>query len=138
MKSQKPYKLCFRAISTAIAAAALALTSGCFLVAIGVGGAVGAGTVAYVRGELDSALSNDYDQVVEATHRAVAQLEYIPVRETKDGSSTDIVAHTADDKKVEIKLIRSGDKLTQVEIRIGLFGDEVRSRQILEKIKADL
>ena len=122
-----------RALSIAAAASCLCLASGCFIVAAG---AAGAGTVAYVRGELDAVVGNGYDQVIDASNRALEQVQFVRVSESRDAFSAVIIARTAEDKKVEIKVTREGDRLTKVRIRIGLFGDEERSRALLEKIQA--
>jgi hypothetical protein len=124
-----------RAFSAAIAAGALSLTSGCFVVAAG---AAGAGTVAYIRGELDADLGSGYDQVIDASNRALAQVQFVRISESKDVFSDVIIARTAEDKKVRVELTKEGDRLTKVRIRIGLFGDELKSRALLEKIEADL
>jgi hypothetical protein len=124
-----------RALAGAALAASIALTSGCFLVAAG---AAGAGTVAYVRGELDSPIDAGYDSTIRAADRAIEQLQFAKVGETKDGISDTIKARTGGDKKVEIIVTRIGDSLSKVQIRIGFFGDEFISRTILDKIKADL
>lgn len=121
-----------------VALIALAATSGCFLVAVGAAGAAGAGTVAYVRGELDAYQGNPYPAVVEATERAVSQLQFAPTKETKDSLTSEIITRTADDKKVDITIVNQATNLTVVKIRIGFFGNEDESRAILEKIKADL
>ncbi len=116
-------------------AAALGSTSGCLVVAAG---AAGAGTVAYVRGELDAHVSADYEAVDRAARRAVSQLEFLLINEKRDAFTADITARSAADKKIEIKLAKQADNLTKVQIRIGLFGDEMMSRAILDRIKADL
>jgi hypothetical protein len=128
----------FVALRAAIALAALAATSGCFLVAVGAAGAAGAGTVAYVRGELDASLGSPYDPVVRAAEAAVQQLQFVTVKETKDAFTAEIVARTAEDKKVDVVVSREADNLTQVKIRIGVFGNEEMSRAVLDKLKQGL
>jgi len=114
------------------------LGSGCFLVAVGAAGVVGAGTVAYIRGELDSALSNDLRTVDTATQRAVGQLQFAFVSDRADAFTSEIIARTANDVKVEINLTKQADNLTKVQIRVGTFGDEPMSRAILDRNKANL
>jgi len=122
-----------RAISIAAGAAALSLASGCLVIAAG---AAGAGTVAYVRGELDATVGSDYERVIDASNRALEQVQFVRVSEKRDAFSAVIVTRTAEDKKVEIRITKEGDRLTKVQIRIGIFGNEERSRVILEKIQA--
>lgn len=124
----------FRMLAVSTAVVALVLSAGCFVVAVGAAGAAGAGTVAYVRGELDTGISMSLEQAVSATNRALDQLELIRISEKKDAFSAVIIARTAEDKKVEIHLTKQGEELTTVQIRIGVFGNEERSRAILAKI----
>ncbi len=127
-----------RSLAAAGLLAALATTSGCFLVAVGAAGAAGAGTVAYVRGELDASLGNQYDRVINATDAAVGQLELAKVRESKDAFSAEIIARNSLDKKIDITISKEADNLTKLTIRIGVFGDEEESRAILDRIRTNL
>jgi hypothetical protein len=111
---------------------ALALSSGCLVVAAG---AAGAGTVAYVRGELEVVLPNTLESVDAATNRALQRLQFVKVSEAKDALSAKIIARTAQDKKIETILEKRGDTLTRVRIRVGIFGDEMISRALLDAIK---
>jgi hypothetical protein len=124
-----------RALAGAALAAALAFTPGCFLLAAG---AAGAGTVAYVRGELDSPIDAGYESTTRAVDRAFDQLQFAKLGETKDGITDTVTGRTAQDKKVVVIVTRMGDSLSKVQIRIGFFGDEFISRSILDKIKANL
>jgi hypothetical protein len=87
---------------------------------------------------LDANVSADYEAVDRAARRAVSQLEFLLINEKRDAFTADITARSAADKKIEIKLAKQADNLTKVQIRIGLFGDEMMSRAILDRIKADL
>lgn len=128
----------YQALSTATLAAILALSSGCFAVAVGAAAGAGAGTVAYIRGELDATLGSGVDRTVNATDSALAQLGFAKVSETRDELAAGIIARTSDDKKIEIKVTKEAEGLSKVSIRIGTFGDEAISRAILDKIKANL
>lgn len=108
--------------------------SGCILVAAG----AGAGAVAYVRGDLEANLDAHYDKVVEATRKAVADLEFARISESEDSAKAVLVSRTAMDKKVEVTINNSANKLTNIKIRVGVFGDEQVSRAVLAKIKAGL
>jgi len=117
----------------AAALAAAAVLSGCLAAGAGAGAAV-----AYVKGQLETSLATDYAKVVKAAQQAITQLEFAKISEKKDGLKAEFVARTALDKKVEINLTKTGDKLTKVEIKVGLFGDQDLSQAILGKIKANL
>lgn len=96
----------------------------------------GAGAVAYVRGDLESTLAKDYNAVVDATRGAIKDLEFAKISDNKDAFKALLTARTALDKKVEITVTNSGKNLTNIKIRVGVFGDEQLSLAIFEKIKA--
>ncbi len=125
-------------VRVAVASLMLGLTlasSGCGAVAAA--GAAGAG-VAWVRGALESNIDRDIERVYRATQQAVRGLEFAVVSENRSGLDAAVVARTALDKKVEIRLKRVGSGATHVSIRIGLFGDEDMAVSILDRIKAEL
>src|SRR3954469_15973668 len=105
----------FVAISLAVCLAGL---SGCILAAAG----AGAGAVAYVRGDLEANLDSTYDKVVDAARGALADLEFTRVTENKDALKAVLVSRTALDKKVEIHVANTANKLTNIKIRVGVFG----------------
>ena len=115
--------------------ALLPLLSGCVAV---LAGAAGAGTVAWVQGRLDATLDANFDQAEKAANRAVTQLQFVKVNEKKDALTATMIARTAEDKKIEIKVVRAGDTTSRVQISVGVFGDEGQSLAILDKIKANL
>lgn len=135
MMNMKLHTLILRTTALVALASLVAFQSGCLLVAAG---AAGAGTVAYVRGELDASLAGSYDSVVKAANRALDDLQFKKINETKDAIKTVLVARTADDKKVRIEITKVSDTLTKVEIRVGVFGNENLSRTILDKIQKNL
>jgi hypothetical protein len=111
------------------------LQSGCVVVAAG---AAGAGAVAYIRGEVVSNLEQNVDAVFAATDRALGKMELVRVSDNKTSVDAQLLARTALDKRVEIRLTRVSDKLTKVQIRVGVLGDQYLSITLLEKIKAEL
>ena len=137
MKSSST-SLLLRSLAALLCAATLVFNSGCFLVAVGAAGAAGAGTVAYIRGELDASVAGDVDRVAHAVNTALQQLQFAKIAEGKSKVDAAITARTGQDKKIEIRLNRTADDLTRVRIRISTFGDESLSRLLLEKIKANL
>ncbi len=119
-----------------LAAALLAASlTGCVAV---VAGAAGAGTVAWVRGELEATLDANYEKAATAANLAIEQLQFAKISEKKDALTAILIARTAEDRKVEIKVIKVGDQSAKVQIRVGVFGDEALSLTILDKIKTNL
>jgi Protein of unknown function (DUF3568) len=117
-----------------VAVVSFSALSGCVAVAVG----AGAGVVAYVRGDLETTLPNDYDQVVNSVREAVKTLEFVKVSDSKDAFKGVLIARTALDKKIVIDFTNAGKNLTNIKIRVGVFGDEQMSLAILEKIKNGL
>jgi hypothetical protein len=110
------------------------LSGGCAAALVG----AGAGTVAYIRGDLEAVVESNIDATYQASVKALGQLEITPTSKAKDALTAKIVGRDADDKKVTIKLARTADNLTKLSIRIGLIGDETKSRIIYEQIKKNL
>lgn len=121
-------------LALALGAATLSLSSGCLAVAAG----AGAGAVAYVRGDLTATLDAGVEQTNSAVSRAIDQLQFAKVSERKDALQGEFIARNAADKKIKIEVERKGERLTEVTIRIGVFGDENLSLAILDRIKANL
>lgn len=114
---------------------AAALLQGCVAVVVGAGAA---GTVAYIRGDLESIESKDLNAVYEATLKAMEQLELSVSRKTKDAMSAEVIARDAEDKKITISLGATAEGATKISIRIGVFGSETKSRLIYDQIKKNL
>ena len=119
-----------------IIGASLLIHSGCALLLIGGGAAAGAGTVAYVKGELRSTQEIPFERTWNATTEAMKELEFAITQKEKDALSGLIVARGTDDQKIVIHLEKQSEDLTEIRIRVGSFGDESRSQLILDKIKA--
>lgn len=109
-------------------------SAGCLVVAAGAGAA---GTVAYLRGDLEMEEAYNLETVYTATREAMEQLE-LPVlegRTEKDALSATIVARDASDKRVTIKLKALSERMTTLSIRIGTFGDQTKSQMIYNRIR---
>ena len=98
---------------------------------------VGAGAAGYgfVRGELKANLSADLNKAYNATLKAMEKLEFNVINKDKDALSAKITARNAQDKKVQIKLARTGEDITEIRIRIGVFGNQRQSIAIFDQIK---
>lgn len=119
----------------AMLAGATVLLEGCMLAAVGIGAA---GTVAYVRGDLESVESENIDSVYEAALKALQELELQPTRKSKDALGAEIITYDAQDKKITIRLKSAPEGTTKLSIRIGVFGSETKSRLIYQKIRENL
>ena len=117
-------------------AAALPFGSGCALFLVGGAAAAGAGTVAYVDGELKETESVAYDAAYDATLAAMNDMHYVVVDKSKGPLTTKILARASGDKKIQVTLEKQSVSVTEIHIRVDTFGDESLSRQILDKIKS--
>jgi len=124
--------------SILLAVVVLLTQAGCAVVLLGGAAAAGAGTVAYVKGELRSTLEASLDQAWQAAQAAVQELEFAATTQEKDALAARLVARTAGDKKVEIKLKRISDTAVEARVRVGTFGNESFSHQVLERIRKHL
>lgn len=112
-----------------------ALIQGCVVAAVGAGAI---GTMAYVKGDLESTEAANIDAVYQATKKAIEELELTMTMAEKDALSAVIGARDAQDKKITIKLKAVSDGTTRISIRVGVFGDETKSRLIYEAIKRNI
>jgi len=113
----------------------LLFNSGCPAPLFLMGGAAGAGTVAYVGGELKSTEKVSLNTAWNASQKAMKDLEFTITSKEKDAFDGQFIAKGAANKIIKIKLNKQSDMLTEIRIRVGTFGDESLSLQILEKIK---
>ena len=114
----------------------LASTTGC--VALVVGGAAGAGAIAYQRGALVSNESAGMESTWRACYSAIKDLQFNEVRNKKDALEGMIEARTGAGKTVTFNLHRLTDTTTELRIRVGTFGDEALTRQIHDAVRKAL
>ena len=111
------------------------INSGCAAVLLGGGAAAGAGTILYIKGELQSNEDVSLGTAWIATQAAIKDMEFVTGTTEKGDVSAKLIAYTADNKKIQINLKTKPETLTEIGIRVGTFGDESFSRLILEKIR---
>lgn len=119
----------------AVAVATAILFTGCAVLLVGA--AAGAGGVAYVQGELKVTESVPVDTAQRAAEKALQDLKLAVLKRQQDGLSGLIEARTSTDQKVTIKTKRIAEKSTEVAIRVGVLGDETKSRQILNRMQGN-
>lgn len=109
--------------------------TGCVAV---VAAGAGAGTVAYVRGQLNATLDAPLDPAVNATRQAISDLGFHKISDESDASGAVLVTRNAQDDRITIRLTREADPVTKVSIRVGMFGDEALSQTVLNAINQNL
>lgn len=115
--------------------APLPLHNGCAVVLVGAGAAIGAGTVAYVNGELQAAHEVGLDRAWNATIKTMNDMKCKITETDKDTLEGKMIARRPNDTKIVVKLKKQSEKVTEFRIRVGFFGDETLSRLIYSKIK---
>jgi len=122
-------------VLTLLTLASSVLFAGCMLVAVGAGAA---GTVAYVKGDLEAVEAKKLDAVYEATKKALEQLQLVVSSDQKDQLSAEVIARDSDDRRIKVKLTAAAQDSTKISIRFGAFGNQTKSRMIYDKIKENL
>lgn len=112
--------------------AAISLLQGCLVAAVGLGAA---GTIAYVRGDLEAVEAAKLDVVYDATLKALDKLELKVTSKSKDELSGLIIARDAQDKKITVKFKTVSEDTTNLSIRVGVFGSETKSRLLYQEIR---
>lgn len=126
---------CKQVIVTPVIISFFLTSIGCTAALVAGGAAAGIGTYKYIKGELQSTEKVSLDKAYQATEKAVEDLELTITSKQKDAFDGEVIARRATGKKVTIKLKRQSDSVTQIKIRVGTFGDEYISKDILDTMK---
>jgi tRNA(Ser,Leu) C12 N-acetylase TAN1 len=100
--------------------------------------AVGTGAYFYVKGDLNRNYEASMDKTWQASVKAVEELKLSIESKQNDAFGGVIKGKMADGKSFAINLKRLGENMTEVGIRIGTFGDRVKSEAIHDKILSKL
>ncbi len=124
--------------------AALAVTqSGCLAAAAGVA-AGGAAGYAYWQGRVGRDYVASRDDVWNALHASLAELQMPVVTENRDTDEDHIESKTADGDKVKIDVtvrkspIPAEGDISRVSVRVATFGDTVVSSRLLDQVDRHL
>ncbi len=120
------------AFSLLFAGSLLVTQTGC--VAVVAAGAA-AGGVGYVRGDLEGYVNAPVSKVLAASNAALVRAKYPKINEDADATSATIIARTADDTKVTIRLKQVTETTTEISIRFGVFGDQQLSQVLMTDIR---
>jgi hypothetical protein len=115
---------------------AVVFSSGCVLV---MGGVVGGSTAAYLKGVLKSKEPTSFDKVWFAVVEVVEQQEFeVTKKESKVGKALVEAKLRDQDKMVYITVKYDKPEITDLIIRVGIWGNEEESRRILKLIHEKL
>ena len=112
------------------------LCSGCLYLAVGAAGGA-AGTV-YVMGKLQDEVHFPLAVMHDAAVAAMKDLDLTPSEDRIDKLSAHMESAFSDGPHVWIDMEAVSDSRCRITIRVGLTGDEVRSRKIYDAIKQHL
>jgi hypothetical protein len=128
-----------RIVSTLVTSFILGLLlttqSGCLLAVAAVGTG---GTVAYVRGDLETSVDADPRLVADAADRALKGMDVAVISKSASSLDANVQGRTARDVKVSIVVKAESDKVSHVSVRVGVFGDNAMQANIMEKIRSEL
>jgi hypothetical protein len=103
-------------------------------VALVAGGAAGAGTVVYVKGQLNEDINAPALRVYHASISALKDLGLPIIEDRHDSLSAKIKSEFADGSDVWIEIESFTAESCKITIRVGIMGDEYKSRQILDRV----
>jgi uncharacterized protein YceK len=92
----------------------------------------------YSWGALKSVEPVGIDKVYDATLKALDELKLPILQKRVDSMSGEIIVRDVSDTKIAIVLTATTDGKTKLAIKVGLLGDEAKSRLIYEQLKKKL
>jgi hypothetical protein len=107
-------------------------------VALLLGGAAGAGSVVYVKGQLKEDRAACVPRVHDASISTLKELNLPIIEDNHDKLSARIKSRFADGSDVWIEIESVTAESSKITIRVGILGDEHKSRQILDGIHKHL
>jgi hypothetical protein len=132
MRMKQKLLLGFASILVAI------LSSGCAAVIVGGAAAAGAGTYAYVSGQLKTSEAVTYERAQTAASAGLSDLGYSITATEHDAIKTRYIARGSGDKKVTVTVEKISGTVSEFRIRVGTFGDAALSVAIMDAIKKRL
>ena len=106
--------------------------SGCGVLILG---GAAAGTVGYVSGDLNATIDGGFQSVIDAADSAIRENSITQVSKDVTLHSAVYELRTLQDDKILLTINRAARDLTNITIRVGVFGDEPLSRNILKEIE---
>lgn len=125
-----------RSTAPLAAAAILALAAGCSTVVVTPG--TTSESAVYSGGCLYAAESVPLDKAWNAVQGAVKELQFKETFSEKDALTGRLYANRADGTGVKFYLKKREDKLTEIDIRVGVFGNPADSRELYDKVRAHM
>ena len=102
------------------------------------GAVAGAGGVVWVKGRLSEELDVNVSTVYEASIEALRELELPVLESEKDKLTARIRSEFSDGTKVWIDIDSRTETSAKIVIRVGILGDEEKSRRLLDAVHRHL
>jgi hypothetical protein len=118
--------------------------SGCFFllipVAVGVVGGVGIGigTAKWMSDKLVEQVAHPYDKTVQGAKDGLKAMNIDIIKESDTEKLTQINCKYSDGRTVWINVAFVSDKVSRIEVRVGVWGGQKEARVILDGILAHL
>lgn len=125
-----------RSLVVAISLACAAPAVGCVAAAVGAGAGVAA--VKYKQGTLDGKANATVPATQQATVDAMQQLGLPVTSQRGDAATARVESRYSDGRTVSVDLERKGASVTEVAIRVGTWGDQSRSEQLMGQINREI
>jgi K+-transporting ATPase c subunit len=109
--------------------------TGCLLLLAAAGTGTG---VAYVKGKTVNTVDGNPQQVAAATEKAFKDMSVTVVSNSASTIDSEVVGRTARDVKIDVVAKSRSEKMSEVFIRVGVFGDDPLQGQVLDRIKTNL
>jgi hypothetical protein len=122
-------------LSVTLIASLVAFLPGCIFLAAGAAAGAAAAGAFYAKGDLEATLEARPPQLVAASEEVFEEMNIAKVSSASTEVDGKVVGRTARDKKVAVTVKTESESFSKLSIRVGTFGDEALSRQILDGIK---
>lgn len=94
--------------------------------------------VTNVMGSYETFVAATPDEVAEAAVATINELDLVLIDKSATKLDAQVLARSAQDEPITIKIDREGNNVSKVRVRAGTVGDEDWSLQIIEGIKRRL
>lgn len=89
-------------------------------------------------GTLNATMDRGIDRVFEAVQLTIEELGLTTIMAEQDGVAAEVLARDAQEQNVTIKLEALSPNRTALTMRVGLLGDENKSRVIFREVQENL
>lgn len=89
-------------------------------------------------GTLNAMMDRGIDRVYQAVQDSVSKLGLTTVMAEQDGVAAEVLARDAQGQNINIKLEAVSTAKTELTLRVGMLGDENKSRVVFRQIQENL